>query len=744
MGLKDIDPERFAALNRLLDRALELAPESRAQWLDALPEEHQALSAELRRLLQYAETDGPTPVGALPRLPSARPALCAGLQIGPYALRRSLGKGGMGEVWLAERVDGTLKRPVALKLPQTALLPQVLHERLAREREILATLDHPHIARIYDAGLTEGGQPYLALEYIEGAQIAHHTRELRARLELFLQVASAAAHAHNRLVIHRDIKPSNVIVTPQGHAKLIDFGIAKLLEAGRAEETELTAESGRAMSLAYASPEQIEGRALGVGTDVYSLGVVLFELLTDRRPFAEEEGARRTLEAAIIGRAPPKPSACAARWSRELQGDLDTIVLKALKKRPEERYLTVDALADDIKRHLNGMPVRARPDRTLYKLGKFVRRHRLAVTLSVVAVVATLSGAGAAVWQAKAAIAQREHAEEVKDFVVSLLKGASSWRAAQELTVRQMLMKGATDLEDRFLDRPALRAELLGLIGTRLSEFDDYATAERLIREGVQEAQRAEGISSPAALMLRLRLNNIYSVQGDTERLDKGLTSLLADLRRSPKAPPKIMDFALMNLAQLRIKQERYAEAVVVAREVVERSRARYGAQSTVTLNGEQLLAMALLEAGELEEAIQVGRGAFERLHQLEKPAPGAPLSPRTLSARSIYGRALLRANRTQAALAELEAAAADARRALSEKTPLVGVIAVDLAEGYLRQGDLKRARAWSEEAVEILQKHKKPGAPKLVRAEQVRDAVQRALDVLAEDVEVSPQPVRQ
>jgi len=322
------DSALWARLNRLLDEALDLPPGERRLWLDRLPPEHADLEERLRALLSHAGEGGGAALETLPKLEAGSTAAGGtegsdpvsgsdrtGEAVGPYRLVRLLGEGGMGSVWLAERRDGMLSRPVALKLPRGAWSRPGLSERMAREREILASLNHAHIARLYDAGLGHDGQPYLALEYVEGRPIDRYVREerldLRARLGLFLQVAEAVAHAHARLVVHRDLKPSNILVTAGGEVRLLDFGIAKLLEQGRAEETELTRLSGRALTLAYASPEQIEGKPLGVASDVYSLGVLLYELLAEARPYRLERDTPAALEEAILKTDPPRPSSVA-------------------------------------------------------------------------------------------------------------------------------------------------------------------------------------------------------------------------------------------------------------------------------------------------------------------------------------------------------------------------------------------------------------------------------------------------
>jgi serine/threonine-protein kinase len=300
----------------------------------------------------------------------------------------------MGEVWLAERADGVVGRQVALKLPAPTMRHRELAARFARERAILSRLTHPNIARMYDAGFAANGQPYLALEYVEGVPLTQNCDArglgVDARIALFLQVLAAVEYAHDNLVIHRDLKPSNILVTPEGNVKLLDFGIAKLLANGSAEETDITRVGGHALTLDYAAPEQVTGAPLTTAVDVYALGVLLYELLTGARPYRVKRGSLEEIGDAIVSVDPVPPSravyadaALAARSTtgsrlcRALSGDLDTIVQKALRKSPSERYASAGALADDLSRHRAHLPVTVRPASAWYRFVLFVRRNIL-------------------------------------------------------------------------------------------------------------------------------------------------------------------------------------------------------------------------------------------------------------------------------------------------------------------------------------------------------------------------------
>ena len=322
---------------------------------------------------------------------------------------------------------------------RTSAWPQAqLAQRMEREREILAALEHPNIARLYDAGQSSGGRPFLALEYIEGLPIDEYCRsadgsprfDIAGRVRLFLQVARAVAYAHGKLVLHRDLKPGNVLVTADGTARLLDFGIAKLLAEGEARETRLTQFAGRALSPDYASPEQIRGEPLSVASDIYSLGVVLYELLAGARPYRLTRNSRGELEEAILFADARKPSELAAPVDRRaLRGDLDTIVLQAMKKAPADRYQTAYALIDDLERALDGRPVAAQADTMAYRAGKFVRRHKLAVAASALLALALTAGAvGTTVGMLRARRAEAEArteaatAERYSEFLVKMFE----------------------------------------------------------------------------------------------------------------------------------------------------------------------------------------------------------------------------------------------------------------------------------------------------------------------------------
>ena len=383
-----IDPERWPAFSRLMDQMLDLPAEERADWVRGLTGPEAEMAPQLLTLLQTgADTASTAWMDTLPKLGEAAFLTLmetgagyedVGDEVGPYRLVRLIARGGMGSVWYAERSDRLMRRGVALKLPLGS--SRQLAARFDREREIVASLVHPNIARLYDAGVSESGQAYLALEYVEGLALDQYCDrkrlDVRARIALFGQVLSAVQYAHSRLVIHRDIKPSNILVTPDGEVRLLDFGVAKLLDNETSEPSELTQLADAGMTLAYASPEQVAGRAVTTATDVYSLGVVLFELLAGVRPYRVKRDTRGALEEAILQADIPLASAMAggteepqdvvearattlSKLRRDLRGDLDSILIKALSRKPQERYETVASFADDLVRYAKGRVVRA-------------------------------------------------------------------------------------------------------------------------------------------------------------------------------------------------------------------------------------------------------------------------------------------------------------------------------------------------------------------------------------------------
>jgi eukaryotic-like serine/threonine-protein kinase len=491
----------LSTLSRLLDEALDLDPAQAEAWLAALPEAHRHLLPQLREMLSAHRSaghaglmaDGPKLVGGAADETVARPEDL----VGPYRLIREIGRGGMGAVWLAERADGSLKRQVALKLPRLAW-GAGLAERMVRERDIGALLEHPNIARLYDAGVDAQGRPYLALEYIDGqpldAWCDSQALGVPERLRLFLQVARAVAYAHGRLVVHRDLKPSNVLVTADGQAHLLDFGIARLLHDATPGDPGLTQEQGRVLTPHYASPEQIQGETITVASDVYSLGVLLYELLTGRLPFQATSPA--ALEAAVLEGEPLSASSRAQdkATARVLRGEIDAILAKSLRRLSDERFRSADALADDIERYLDGDPVLAKPSTIWYRVRKVTWKHRIGVVASSVTVLALVAGAGIALSQALRAREAAARAEATKEFVVDAFRESSpdtpGNMAMRLLPADTLMALAAKQIETRYAARPRLQADLLGVAASIFAEMANDRLAEEYAYRHLQALQR--------------------------------------------------------------------------------------------------------------------------------------------------------------------------------------------------------------------------------------------------------------
>jgi serine/threonine-protein kinase len=491
----------YAVLLALLDEALDLDVAARDAWIDALPESHAHLRPSLQRML--SETLAPEPavgsglqeqIAAVVQDAVAQPEtaeLSPGEHIGPYELVREIGRGGMGFVWLANRADGAFKRSVALKLP-FATWADRLSERMGRERDILAGLEHPNIARFYDAGVDAVGRPFMAMEYVEGQAIDVYCRErslsIRERLFLLLDVAKAVAYAHSKLVVHRDLKPANMLVTAAGAVRLLDFGIAKLIEGDTFQVSNETQFAGRLLTPDYASPEQIRGETIGTAADIYSLAVVTYELLTGARPYRLKRQSAAQLEEAIAKIDPQSASDAVQDKTvkRQLRGDLDAVLNKAMKKSPADRYATVDAFASDLQRYLGGQTVLARPDSTLYRLGKLASRHRVSLSAGVVVLLALVAATAVSLIQAREATRQAERATATKNFLLGVFRAndprIASERPRGEITARELLDIGSARIEKDFQGQPELQIELLGLTADMYDYMSDeghYAAAQK-------------------------------------------------------------------------------------------------------------------------------------------------------------------------------------------------------------------------------------------------------------------------
>ena len=546
---------RRAEIDAAFDAALDEPAPDRARWLRERYAGDLALIAEVQELL-VAHERAEGILEAVPVPPPPRPAPPdPHRRIGPYRVVRELGRGGMGVVYLAERDDGQFHRRVAVKLLRSSPDADELHRRFLAERQILASLDHPNIAQLLDGGITDGQLPYLVMEYVEGMPITtycdRHRLGIDERLRLFLDVCAAVRHAHQNLVVHRDIKPGNIFVTDDGRVKLLDFGIAKLLNPGLAGVMQpVTRTEFRVMTPEYASPEQIRAEPLSTASDVYSLGVVLYELLTGRRPYRLTTGSPRELATVVCEREPEKPSsravagasdpggeptidpvaAAAARGTtpdklrRSLQGDVDTIVMMALRKESSQRYGTAERLARDIERFLEGRPVLAHRGSRAYRLRRFVARHRGRAAAAGIAAVSLLGGSGVALWQAAQARADRDRAaaalhesEQVAGFLVGLFEANDPMEGSGVALTMRDLLRRSTARAEELGDQPLVQARMLEVMGRVYLNLADYGTARAVLeralatREGVLDSTHPEVTSAMLRLAESMRYQKRYA-----------------------------------------------------------------------------------------------------------------------------------------------------------------------------------------------------------------------------------------
>ncbi|HEX7070801.1 MAG TPA: serine/threonine-protein kinase, partial [Rhodothermales bacterium] len=629
----------------------ELPPESRAARLDEAAAEDPALRAEVESLLAADVVSGVFD-SLVHRFGSvvASPTAGEGARIGPYRLLRVIGQGGMGTVYLAERADGQFERKVALKLGRFGMLDGALVHRFLNERQILARLDHPHIAHLYDGGISESipglpgeARPWFAMEFVEGVPIDAYCREkdlsVDDRLRLFCDVCAAVQFAHQNLVVHRDLKPSNILVDFGGVVKLLDFGISKLMAGADEGESAQTRTEARVMTPDYASPEQVLGGRITTATDVYALGIILYELLTERRPYDVGTLTASEIARVICEQPPPRPSAVVRgddRLRRRLSGDLDTIVLRALQKDPERRYPYAAQLLEDIRRHLDGLPVQARPDRLGYRAYKFVRRHRLGVAAAALVVLSLATGVVGIAWQARIAARERDQAqleaaksEEVAGFLEDLFNASDPYMPRETdrpdtLRVRDFLRRGSERIRMELRDQPAVRARMLNVAGNAYRSLGLLDDALELVHEALA-IRHTPGVATERDLAESL--HSLALIQSDVGAYDSARTHFdqsIAILRQQPEAPDRTLAATLVDYGILLREMEEMPAAEAALREALAIQKRIVGREhldvaNTLSALGSMfvLLAQPDSAARYIDEALQIRRRLLGESHPL-------------------------------------------------------------------------------------------------------------------------------
>ncbi len=651
-----MNAERWKTIRDVFDRALEHPPDSRSAFLDDVGSNDPELRREVASLLEAHAATGPLDLLADelvgPWTTALQTSALDGERVGPYRVIREIGRGGMGTVYLAERDDGTYEQTVALKLVRYRLASEDLLVRFLNERQVLAHLQHPNIARLLDGGRTDDGLPYFAMEYVDGRPINVYCDaerlSVRERLDLFLQIGRAVHHAHQNLIVHRDLKPDNLLVTDDGDVRLLDFGIAKLLDEAT-PRARLTRTGGQVMTPEYASPEQVRGEAVTTATDVYALGVLLYELLAGRRPYHLDDATPAETERIVCDREPPRPSTallssalppadCSTasigrmrgttpeRLRRQLEGDLDTIILKALQKEPERRYASAEALVEDIQRHLNGLPVRARPDTVLYRARKFAGRHRTAVIAAAIVFIALAGGLGAALWQARVAAQERDlarqetrKAEQVSGFLIDLFEASDPREARGDtLTAYDLLARGEERLDDRLLDQPLTRAAMLSVLGRTHTASGSYTDAARLLDTAVALQARHGGPAPDRARTLR-SLAKAEVLGGRLDRAERLYAETLSLQRFALDADSTDVAATLSDLGSLHLERGAFDAAETAFRHalrILPSDAGRADPETDATRRSTlQHLALLFQETGQPEAAVPV----FEDLLSIQR-----------------------------------------------------------------------------------------------------------------------------
>jgi serine/threonine-protein kinase len=682
-----MDAERWERVQRLFHEALERPPEARRSFLQAACGEEAALLADVLRLLQ-ADAAAASPLDRdlarvaeqVLRVDTAELPLA---DFGPYRVTKLLGEGGMGVVYLARRSD--LGSVAAIKILRDAWLSPARRERFAAEQRTLAQLNHPSIAQLHDADALPDGTPWFVMEYVEGVPITDychtHATSIEGRLELFRAVCEAVQHAHGHAVIHRDLKPSNILVTADGTVKLLDFGIAKHLEdvEGTVDQTRTGL---RLMTPAYAAPEQIRGERVGIHTDVYSLGVILYELLAGRHPFDLAKRTPAEAMSIVVERDPEKPSALAGRPAgaesatprarsagHTSWADLDVLCLTAMHKEPPRRYQTVEALIRDIDHYLAGEPLEARPDTVRYRLGKFVRRNRTAVAAAAVAgaiLVGTVVFYTVRLTRARnLAVAEAARTQRIQRYMVSLFQGGDeAVGPADSLRVVTLVERGVAEARD--LDgEPLVQAELYQTLGTISQQLGNLAQADSLLTLALEQRRRV--------------LGNAHSDVAE----------------------------GLVALGQLRVEQARFEEGERMIREALAIDRRALAPDHPAMLRAMSALGRVLQSRGEYEEATLV-QGELVRMHAAAGgETPDLASSMSELASTHFYAGHYDTSDSINALVLAMS------RRLYGERHPMVAEDFINLGATQLERGDYPAAESYDRQALDITRAWYGPDHPK-------------------------------
>jgi serine/threonine-protein kinase len=624
-----MNPERWQRIEELFRTVIDRPEVERDIFLTYVCKGDEDLRREVLSLLarDTAEDFILNPIGGVALSLTAEPKDdLTGERIGPYLITRLIGCGGMGTVYEADRDDEQFRQQAAIKIIKRGMDTDFVRDRFLRERQILASLDHPHIARLFDGGTTPCGLPYFVMEFVSGDPITAYCRDHRLsvndKLRLFRKVCSAVQHAHQKLIVHRDLKPSNILITEDGEPKLLDFGIAKLLSSDVGEARTQTETAMRLMTPEYASPEQARGQAVTTTTDVYSLGIVLYELLTERRPHEFKTYSPAEIERAICDTEIEEPSKVVSRMtgapirlSRQLAGDLDNIVLMAMRKEPEQRYQSVEQFSEDIRRHLDGLPVVARKDRFVYRAGKFIRRYQagmiILALLSILTVAMTVQTARIARERGRAN-QEAATAQAVTQSLVEMFEVADPRKAGGNVIADRELLDEEADKVVRELEQqPAVQAKLMDKIGQAYQSMGMYDRAQPLLEKALKIRCQTLGNEHPDVATSLDHLAEVARQKGNYAGSESLFREALAMRRKLLGTEHQEVAESLNNLGSLLSDMGKLSEAEPMLREALAMHRKLHGRENTdvaVSLNN---LGRLMIEMGRLSEAESLCRQAL-------------------------------------------------------------------------------------------------------------------------------------
>ena len=682
-----MDADTWALAKAIYFELADLPPEQRSSQLASRCGDDEALRSQVCALLDHAEVpEHFLEESAIPEILEAARAMGSaieesldmpvGSRVGPYEIQSLVGSGGMGSVYKASRADGQFEHHVAIKIVRKGLDTAEVVDRFRRERQLLAGLTHANIARLLDGGVTDDGRPYIVMEHVEGVPIdeycEQHSVPIEARLRLFCSVCGAVHFAHQNLVVHRDLKPGNILVDAGGTPKLLDFGIASVLRPDGNDRPEVTIAERRYLTPGFASPEQVLGETVSTASDVYSLGVVLYHVLTGASPYHFQSHTDEEVRRLVCEASPPSPTEIARQTrspdggarsdlARRLRGDLDNIVLMAMRKEPQRRYASVEQFAADIERHLAGHPVIARPDTFGYRTGKFLKRNALPVSAAAAVFVAVVAGSVGIAWQAQIANAQKDQAllakaqaERTKEFIQSVLQSANAFSGpGHDVTVREILDDAAERARTELADQPAVLADALGTIGSAFTSLGEFERAEALLHEALEHAR----VLPPESANLVTRLADLGMLHYTMLKLDEAeaLTREALALAREQGGVSTNVAVSLNNLGAILRAQDRLDEAEVCLREALD-------------------IRIRLLGPEDLEVAQTLNNLASLENSRRDLPA-AAELLQRSLDIR---------------------------RRVLGDEHPLIAQSMSNLAIVYHRSGDYERAAPLYVKAIEL------------------------------------------